>query len=261
MFQAIWNYRGFVIGLVVREFQSRYLRSLLGSLWLILQPLVTIFVYTIIFSQVLSAKLPGVQDTWAYGIYLCAGILPWGYFTEIVTRTQTMFIERGDLMKKVYFPRSVLPFSLLLTATLNFAIIFSIFLLFLMLTNRWPGSVLIGVFPLLILQGAFALGLGVLLGSMNVFFRDIGQFVGVIMQFWFWLTPIVYPHTVVPEWLQPYLAWNPLFPVISGYQEIFVNHAWPSWGPLAWVAVVSLGLLALGWRVFRSLSGEMVDEL
>jgi len=132
---------------------------------------------------------------------------------------------------------------------------------FLALVGRWPGVVLVGVPVLLVLQAAFALGLGVLLGTINIFFRDIGQFVGIIIQFWFWFTPIVYPLSIVPQWLQTHMAWNPMFPLISNYQAIFVQYAWPAWGSLAWVAVLSVSLLVLGWQVFRRLSGEMVDEL
>lgn len=250
-----------MLGLVYRELQSRYMRSVLGSVWLVLQPLVTIIVYTVVFSQVMRARLPGIQDSWAYGIYLCAGILPWGYFHEIVTRSQTMFIERADLLKKVLFPRSLLPLSVLLSATVNVSLLFSLFLAFLVLVGRWPGTVVAGVLVLLVIQAAFALGLGVILGTLNIFFRDIAQLWSIVAQFWFWLTPIVYPISIVPQWLRSYMTWNPMFPLINGYQAIFVQHTWPAWTSLAWVVIMSCTLLILGWLVFRRLSGEMVDEL
>lgn len=259
--QTLWKYRGFVLGLVHRELQSRYMRSILGSLWLVLQPLVAILIYTVVFSQVMRARLPGVQDSWAYGIYLCAGILPWTYFAELVTRSQNMFIERADLLKKVFFPRSLLPLSLFISTTVNIAIPFAIFFVFLVLAGRWPGAVVAAVPVLLVLEAAFGLGLGVFLGTMNVFFRDIGQLFGIILQFWFWLTPIVYPLSIVPEWLQRYMVWNPMLPLISGYQAIFLYQRWPSWQQLISIAVMSATALLLGWGIFRKLSGEMVDEL
>lgn len=261
MLQTVWRYRGFILGLVYRELQSRYTRSVLGSLWLILQPLVAILIYTVVFSQVMRARLPGIQDSWAYGIYLCAGILPWGYFSEIVTRSQTVFIERADLLKKVLFPRSLLPLSVLLSATVNVFLLFTLFLIFLVLVGKWPGIVIAGVPVLLVIQAAFALGLGVTLGTLNIFFRDIVHLWGILIQFWFWLTPIVYPVSIVPQWLRLYIAWNPMFPLISGYQAIFVQNTWPAWTSLTWVAIMSGAALFSGWLVFRGLSGEMVDEL
>ncbi len=119
-----WRYRGFVLGSVKREFQAKYHHSLLGVIWTLIQPLAMILVYTLIFSQVMKAKLPGVDTVFGYSIYLCAGLLTWGLFAEIVSKSQTIFIDNANLLKKVNFPSATLPLILMLNALVNFAIIF-----------------------------------------------------------------------------------------------------------------------------------------
>ena len=109
MLKALWTYRGFILGSVKREFQSKYSNSLLGAAWNVLNPLAMIVVYTMIFSQVMKARLAGVNSTFAYSIYLCAGILTWGLFAEITSRALNVFIENANLLKKLSFPRLCLP--------------------------------------------------------------------------------------------------------------------------------------------------------
>ena len=116
MVKAVWTYRGFVLGSVKREFQLKYRNSLLGAAWSVLNPLAMIVVYTVIFSQVMKAKLPGVDSTFAYSIYLCAGLLTWGLFAEIVGRAQNIFLDHANLMKKLSFPRMTLPVIVILSA-------------------------------------------------------------------------------------------------------------------------------------------------
>lgn len=262
MAKALWAYRGFVAGSVKREFQSKYRDSLLGAAWTVLNPLAMILVYTVIFSQVMKARLPGVDSSFAYSIYLCSGILTWGLFAESVGRAQNIFIEQANLMKKVSFPRMALPVIAILGAGLNFAIIAALFLLFLLATGNWPGWVALAAVPVLAIQILLSLGLGVVLGVLNVFFRDVGQFFGIFLQFWFWLTPIVYPASILPEPARHILlAWNPMAPIVAAYQGIFVSHQAPDWSSLTLAAVVALLFCALGLRLFRRRAGEMVDEL
>ena len=126
MFGGVWRYRGFVLGSVKREFQSKYRNSLLGALWTVLNPLAMVIVYTVIFSQVMGSRLQGVDSTFAYSIYLCAGALTWGLFAEITGRAQSVFIEHANLIKKLQFPRICLPIIVVLNAGINFAIIFGL---------------------------------------------------------------------------------------------------------------------------------------
>lgn len=258
---AIWRYRGFVLGSVKREFQARYRGSMLGAAWNVLNPLAMILVYTVVFSTVMRARLPGVDSIFAYSIYLCAGVITWGFFTEIVGRAQNVFLDNANLLKKLNFPRVCLPLVVLVSASVNFAIIFGLFTAFLLFTGNFPGWTYVAVFGVLAVQVVFAIGLGMTLAVLNVFFRDVGQFFGIVLQFWFWLTPIVYSVQVLPESVRPMMAWNPMAPVVGAYQTILVNSQWPQWGTLLPALVLGLLLCGLGVHLFIAHGGEMVDEL
>lgn len=261
MLKALWAYRGFILGNVRREFQLKYRNSLLGAAWTVINPLAMILIYTVIFSQVMRAKLPGVDSSFAYSIYLCAGVLTWGLFAEITGRSLNMFLENANLLKKLNFPRLCLPFTVLGNASVNFAIVFGLFTAFLLVSGNFPGWPMLALVPLLAIQMAFAVGLGISLGVLNVFFRDVGQFFAIFLQFWFWLTPIVYPVNVLPERIKPLMALNPLAQLTGAYQSILVHAQWPDWTTLWPVTLLSALLCLLGLRLFRRHAGEMVDEL
>ncbi len=258
---ALWSYRGFVFSMVAREFRIRYLGSLLGSIWSILNPLAMITIYTVIFSKVMQAKLPGIDDTMAYGVFVCAGLLPWIYYTELLNRFPNIFIEQAALLKKLSFPRITLPVIALCSATINFLIIFSLFLAFLLLSGRFPGVVILGYIPLLVLQQMFVVGIGIMLGSVNVFFRDIGQFVNVIIQFWFWFTPIVYVVNMLPEEAQKIIPFNPMTAFVQAYQSIIIYERWPVYSDFKLHLLGAMIALVAGFVTFQRLADEMVDEL
>lgn len=261
MLKSLWAYRGFVFGSVKREFQSKYRNSLLGVAWIVLNPLAMIIVYTVIFSQVMRARLPGIESTYGYGIYLCAGVLTWGLFAEIVNRAQNTFLDHANLLKKLSFPRICLPVIVVATALLNFSIVFGLFSIFLLISGTFPGLAYSAMLPVLAILVAFAIGLGVSLGVLNVFFRDVGQLFGIIIQFWFWLTPIVYPVSILPEFARSLMNYNPMASVMAACQDILVTGQWPVWQSLLPAAVLAVAMCALGMRLFRKHVGEMVDEL
>ena len=261
MLVGILQYRDFIFGSVRREFQSKYRNSLLGAAWAVLNPLAMIVVYTVIFSEVMRSRLPGTDSHFAYSIYLCAGVLTWGLFAEITTRAQSMFLEQATLIKKISFPRICLPIIVVVNAVVNFGIIFGLFTGFLIASGTFPGWVFLALLPVLLVLIAFAIGLGIIIGVLNVFFRDVGQFFGVFLQFWFWFTPVVYPAAILPESVRGLLIWNPVAPVIIACQDILVHRQCPQWGSLLPITLLA-GLLCLfGMRLFRKRSGEMVDEL
>jgi len=261
MLKSLWSYRGFIIGSVKREFQSKYRNSLLGAAWTVINPLAMIFVYTVIFSQIMRAKLPGIDGTFAYSIYLCAGVLTWGLFAEIVSRAQTTFLEHANLLKKLSFPRLCLPVIVVANALLNFAIVFGLFSIFLLISGSFPGLVYFALFPVLAILVAFAVGLGISLGVLNVFFRDVGQLFGIVIQFWFWLTPIVYPITILPESVHSLMGYNPMAGIVGAFQDILVVGHWPAWQSLLPATILAVALCIIGMALFRKHAGEMVDEL
>ncbi|UNC93607.1 ABC transporter permease [Candidatus Contubernalis alkaliaceticus] len=247
--------------MVSRDFRSRYLNSLLGSFWAILNPLSMILIYTLVFSQVMRAKLPGIDDTLGYSIYLCAGILPWQFFTEVLLRCQNVFLEQSALLKKVSFPRTSLPIYIFLSAGINYIILMVLFMVFLAFVGRWPNWSWTSIIVLVTLQQGFAVGLGIFLGTLHVFFRDVGHVLGVVLQFWFWLTPMVYPIEVVPENYRWLLGLNPMTGIVQGYQKVFLHNQWPNWWTALPMAVLCVLFLFIGYKTFTALDKEMVDEL
>ena len=261
MLNPLWAYRGFILGSVKREFQGKYRTSVLGSAWSVINPLAMILVYTVIFAEVMKAKLPGVSSVYGYSVYLCAGILTWGLFAEIVGRGQTVFLDNANLLKKLNFPRLCLPVIIIAGASINFVIVFSLFVLFLLATGSFPGVVFLGIIPLLAILVLFAIGLGITLGVLNVFFRDVGQFFVILLMFWFWLTPIVYTSNILSDELRSWISYNPMAPLMDGFQKVLSAGQWPQWDSLVYPAVLAALLSLLGLRLFRQHAGDMVDEL
>ena len=259
--KAVWNFRGFVLGSVRRDYQLRYRGTVLGIVWILLQPLAMIFVYTIVFSQVMKPKFDGLEGEFAYSIYLCTGIIVWNLFAEIIQRTQSVFLDNANLLKKISFPRLTLPVIVVVTALLNFVIVFGVFLLFLILTGNQPDSAFFSMIPLLVVLVSFAAALGVTIGVFNVFLRDAGQISGLLLQLWFWATPIVYPVSILPDWLRPWMNLNPMYHLIQGCQNILVFHRLPVWQDLFLLALLSAGLSIYALRFFRRHVDELVDEL
>ena len=259
--QALWAYRTFVTSIVVRELRARYMGSLLGGLWALATPLMLILIYMLVFSEVMRGKVGATGAPLDYGLFLCTGILIWGYFSEVVTNCQTVFLEYSNLLKKMNFPRITLPVIVLATATFNFFLVAILFVVLLLVVGRFPGPAMISFLPLLTIQQGLAVGLGILLGTLHVFFRDVGQAWTVGLTLWFWLTPIVYHIEIIPEKYRALVALNPLTPLFVSYQNIVLEAAWPDWQTVLYPAIVAVLILAIGLGVFLRLSGEMVDEL
>ena len=176
-------------------------------------------------------------------------------------RLNGVFLENGNLIKKSNFPRICLPAIVALSALINFGIIFTLYLLFLALIGHWPGTAVIALLPLLALQILFTLGLGIFLGTLNVFFRDVGQLTGVVLQFWFWLTPIVYTLAALPEKARNLMKLNPMQPLMAAYQQIFLDKTIPLFTPLIPLLIWTVIFLLLGAAFFLARVGELVDEL
>jgi lipopolysaccharide transport system permease protein len=257
---AAWRYRGFISSSVVNDFRSRVARSRLGTLWIVLQPLAQALIFAIVLSNVLAAKLPGIDNRFAFAVYLLSGLLCWSVFAEIVQRCLTVFIDNASLLKKMQFPRISLPLVVVGTALVsNIALLLVVIILIPMLGVSLTLALL--WFPvLLLITIALATGIGLLLGTLNVFARDIGQVMLVVMQFWFWMTPVAYPATIVPGPFQAVLQFNPVATLVMGYHDVFLYGRSPQHS-LLYPALLAVISLLLAFFVFRRASAEMVDAL
>ncbi|MBI3345539.1 MAG: ABC transporter permease [Gammaproteobacteria bacterium] len=261
MLLSAWRYRYFILSSIKTELRTKFIRSRLGGLWMILHPLSQALIFAFVLSAVLSAKLPGIDNQYAYAIYLMAGILGWSLFAEIVNRCLTLFIDNGNILKKLVFPRIALPLIVTGSALVNNALLFVAILAIFGVLGHLPGTALIWLPALMVVNIALALGLGLALGVLNVFMRDIGQIVPVILQFLFWFTPIVYMATIIPEQYRTWLVFNPMIPIVTGYQNVLLYNRAPDWSGLGVIALIALALLAFSLLLFRKASPEMVDQL
>jgi lipopolysaccharide transport system permease protein len=258
---AVWRYRHFVTSSVVNELRSRFARSKLGAIWAILQPLTQAIIYAVVFSRVLGARMPGVQDPYAYGIYLLAGILGWSLFSEILTRSITVFVDNANLLRKIVFPRMCLPVIVAGSALVNATLLFVAILGVLLVLGHMPGLQILWLPVMALLTVALGLGLGIFLGVLNVFVRDVAQTMAVVLQIWFWVTPIVYFSTVVPAGFHRIVLYNPMYPVIIGFQNIVLFNKPPPFLDLVWVVGLAVVMLAVSMFMFRRASTQMVDVL
>jgi len=258
---SVWNYRNFILASIKSELKGRFARSRLGFAWFVLHPLAQAAIFAVILSEVLAAKLPGVDDKAGYAIYLMAGIAAWGLFAEIVNRCTSIFLEYASALKKISFPRLCLPVIVAGNALLNHVLLLAAIAVVFLFFGHFPNPAWL-VLPIgAALIAIFAFGLGILVGVFNVFARDVGQVVGIVLQFWFWLTPIVYPLQIVPSNFRPIVEANPMVPLVGIYQNALLFGKWPDWTPLIGPAVLALILVAAAYALFRRASPELVDVL
>lgn len=261
MLRAIWRYRHFILSSIRNDLRSRFARSRLGAAWMILQPLAQVAIYALVLSEVLAAKLPGVETAYAYPIYLMAGMAAWALFSELVLRSLTMFVDNANIMKKIMFPRVCLPIITLGSALVNNLLLLLATVVVFALLGHWPTASMLLLPVLLLVTSVFGMALGLVLGIVNVFVRDVAQVVGVVLQLWFWLTPVVYMASIIPARYQMYFRSNPMYPVVTAYQDVMLYGRAPAWEGLAAIAGISLALLGLSLALFRRAAPEMVDVL
>jgi lipopolysaccharide transport system permease protein len=261
LLRGTWRFRGFILASVAREFASRYRGTQLGALWPLLHPLALISIYTLVFSQVMRAGLPGHDSPFAYSIYLTSGLVAWSLFSDLLMRSVGIFVHNAELLKKVPVHKLAFPAIAFLSALLQAGILMVLFLVFLAIVGRLPTAPLLAVLPVLVIAGVLAMGLGLFLATVNVFYRDVEQATGVAVQFWFWMTPIVYPISALPAPVARVIEWNPVWPIVRAMHAIFLEHRTPDWASLLYPLVLAIALAFLARAAFERLAAELVDEL
>ncbi|MGE3979439.1 MAG: ABC transporter permease [Nitrospira sp.] len=261
MLRSLWDYRFFVLTSVWNDFYVRFVRSKLGGAWLVLHPLSQVMIYAFILSNLLASRIPGVSGIYGYAVYLMAGLLAWNLFSEVMDRCLKVFVKNANIIKKVSFPRITLPIIEIGSAILNNIVLLSVMIvIFAFLGHKVSWSIL-SLFLLIPIVAVLAAGIGVTLGILNVFIRDIEQVVPIILQITFWFTPIVYPAASIPE---KYLSWleiSPIFQLVTAYHEVIVYHRFPSVEVLAGIGVLAALLCGFALFLFRRATADMVDVL
>lgn len=261
MLGQIWRHRVMVSGLVRRDLQSRYAGSALGMVWTLLQPLLYLCVYLVVFSWILRVKFTEGGESGDFALYLVAGLLPWLAFNDGVLRAAGSVVENAGLVKGVSFPAVVLVASSILASIANLLIGFSVFLVVLLLTGHlsWPGLLFL---PLLVfLQTVFAFGLGLFAASLYTFLRDLMPVLQLVLTVWFYLTPIIYPPSYVPEHIAPVVVLNPFTPLVTAYRVTLLEGILPSGGDLSLVAAWTVVIVILGSLIFTRVEPGFAEVL
>lgn len=246
--------------LVRRDFRGRYAGSLLGFAWSFVQPLWQLVLFSFVFSTVLRVSPVG-ERTDRFWVFLFGGLLPWLAVQEGVLRGATAVTDNANLVKKLRFPAEVLVVSAVLGALLHEAIAAAVFLVVLASIGELAPAGLPWLLVALPLQLALTCGLGFLLAGINVFFRDAAQLLGMVLTGWFYLTPIVFPESMVPARLHALVVANPLTGLVKLYRAALIGGDPPGGAALAVLATSAVGLLGVGLWVFRRLQPGFVDEI
>lgn len=256
MLRDVFRYRGLIRNLVLKDLKLKYRDSLLGVLWSLLNPLLTLAVYTFAFHTILRVQMEG------YASFLLVSLLPWNFFSSSLLASTGAILQNAHLIRKVYFPREVLPIATVLFWFAQLLLALAVFVPFLMVTStlrmRW--TFLLSA-PLLLLHVLFVIGLALLLSALTTSFRDVAHLTEVALLLLFWVTPIVYPVTMAPEWLQPWLRAGPLSAFAIAYQEVLFFSRVPDGVVLLSVLVSPLLSLVIGLAVFRSCSPSFAERV
>lgn len=213
--------------LIRRDIKVRYLGSLLGAYWNIIHPLMMIFVYTVVFSQVMKARMQIDHGPFSYSLYLCSGLLAWNFFSEVLMKGTTTLIDNAHLLKKVSIPPFILFGMTLGSALFNFIIAFAIYSVLLFALKPVSFVVFLSALLVVLAFGVLGMCFGIILGCLNVFFKDIQQVLIVVFQLWFWLTPVVYLYDFLPVLARQLLIYNPAFPFIEALHELLYKGVYP----------------------------------
>ena len=234
----IWNYRSLLVFLVWRDLKVRYAQTIMGAAWAIIQPLLTMVVFTIIFGN--FAKVP--SDGVPYPVFSLAALVPWTYFSVAFSMSGGSLVTNTNLITKIYFPRLVIPLAPVVGGLVDFAIAFVILAGAMLVYGIAPSPLALLVIPLLVVVMAVtAAGVGCLLAALNIQYRDVKYITPFLIQIWMYGSPIVYPMSLVPESVRPWYMLNPMAGVIEGFRAVLLGT-----GPVPWTAIG----IASGMAVF-----------
>lgn len=253
--KELYNYREMLSNLVKKDLRTRYKGSVLGFLWTFINPLFQLIVYTIVFSVILKSDIP------KYYIHLFVALVPWLFFATALTSSASSIIGSKDLIKKIYFPRLIIPMSVVNGAFMN--MLFSMIVVFVALIFSGIGiSKYILLLPIIMmLEYLLALGLAFIVSALNVYFRDLEHILGIVTMSWMYVTPIFYSIDMVPKNLRSMFNLNPMTPIIAAYRSILYYKTMPDLSHMGMILVWSIGFIIVGYLIFQKLQKNFAEEL
>lgn len=254
LFLPLRSYKYLLLQLTQREIKSRYKQSFVGYAWVILNPLAQLMVYSFVFSVVFRFPTNNIP----YVIFLYAGLLPWGLLQGSISSATQSLVDNAALIRKVSFPREVIPYSVVLAKIVDF-LVSSVILVGFMILFKVPFSITsILIIPLFAAQFLLTTGISLMLSSFNLFYRDIQYLSNLLLMLWMYMTPVVYPLSLVPEKYVWLYKLNPMVGIIEGYRSALFNYPF-EWTIIAWSAIVSLIIFALGFTIFKKSERAFAD--
>jgi len=253
-FREMWHYRDLLLMLTWRDISVRYKQTVLGFAWAIIQPLLTMVVFTVFLGRL--AKMP--SDGIPYPVFSYLGLLPWTYFSGALTRSSTSLVTNSNLLTKVYFPRAFIPLSGTLSAAVDFVIAFVVLIGLMLYYGITPSIESFLLIPLSLLTALASMGVGMWLAALNVQYRDIQHATPFLIQLWMYATPIVYPASVVPAKYRIIFAINPLTGIIEAYRASVLGRP-IDWAGLGVSTLVIIAVLIWGARRFRRMERQFAD--
>lgn len=241
--------------LVWRDLKARYRGSALGFLWTLLNPLLLLTIYSLVFSVYMRVDAPH------YPIFVFAGLLPWSWFSSALLAGTTSIVEGGNLIKRVAFPPQVLPAVVVTSTLVNFLLALPLLFVFVLASGLRVGPALLALPLLVAIQYALTLALALMLAMVTVRFRDLQHLVANFLTLWFFLTPVLYPVSYVPEQYRILLALNPMATVVVGYQDVLYRSRWPAPEALAGAAACAVVLAALALMLSDRLRWTLVEQV
>jgi lipopolysaccharide transport system permease protein len=259
---AIWKYKDLLFLFVKRDFISVYKQTILGPVWLFLQPVLTTITFTIIFSNVAKISTDGIPSF----LFYLAGITLWTYFADCLTKTSTTFTTNAGIFGKVYFPRLIMPLSVLISNLVKLGIQFLLFIVFwiyfLYTTNAVHPNVHLFLFPvLIIIMAGLGMGFGIIISALTTKYRDLAFLVGFGVQLLMYASPIVYPLSTVPQAYEYLLLLNPVTSIIEAFKYSFIGVGFFSWGYLCYSFIFMILLLTIGMIVFNKVEKSFMDTV
>ena len=264
MWRPLWQltqWRELVLSLARQGLVSRYKGSVLGIFWALVNPAVTIAIFTFIFAGIFGARFGASTSKWDYALYLFCGLLPWSMFQETVQLSATTIVTHANLVKRVVFPLETLPVAQTLSSLANQLFgTFALLVAGLIIRHEIPVTVL--WLPVVLLpQLLFALGFAWLIASLGVFLRDISQGIGLVLMVWMYLTPIIYPETVVPQNLRRVITLNPFTALVRSFRRIMLENSAPDWTGLGYFSAFALIVFLLGFWWFSRTQKNFADVI
>jgi len=242
-----------------RDFKERYVGTGLGQLWYILSPIITILIYTIIFSDFMKMKLDIVENSYAYSIYLVPGLLAWTSFSTLLMRLNSSILEKANLIKKISVPVYVYQLSILITEFALLLLSYTFALIFLLLVSHPITTTFFYLLPILFLQTVFAFSLGVILSLFTPFFKDLKEAIPIVVQLWFWMTPIIYMKEMLESKYPALLTYNPFFYFANIYQNIFLYAKAPDLHDLLLLSFMTLFTLFAAALLYKKMITTIKD--